>query len=264
MPASRLASSTLVPRNTSIKAAVGVDDANEIHGAAARDGAASAPAGPERQPDEQPGQRVDDARRARAACGAGSRIAAKARSVQPGSAAQRRDLAAGLDHAEQRQHRHQHRDDQRQRLDALVPRPHPQPEMQPDHRVAPRDDEHEHLLIRQPAATRRNRAREDGCSSRHRCRRSVSAIRVPTTCRTSNSGIAKPSDQLRQLRRRAAARCGAATRPTAPACNARRSRRRAAPAPDIASTAQTPSSAPAPSPSSETSPTAWLSRCIVT
>ena len=58
---------------------------------------------------------------------------------------ERRDMAAGLKNAEQRQDRHEHRDGKRQLAIATIPGPHPQPEMQPDHRVAPGDDQHGQL-----------------------------------------------------------------------------------------------------------------------
>ena len=62
----------------------------------------------------------------------------------------RSDLASGLDDPEPRQQRHQHRDDKREPAQQLVPAPHAQPEMQAEHRVAPRDKKDE--LLPQPDA----------------------------------------------------------------------------------------------------------------
>ena len=128
------------------EAAIGVADANEA--VAALPSTANRPGEQRRRREgyEKPGEPLGDLVQSRGGLRARPRHAGKGpRSPGRIGRRQRRDLAAGLEDAEQRQDRHQHRNRQRRLAKPRVPRPHPQPEMQPDHRVAPGDDEHDQL-----------------------------------------------------------------------------------------------------------------------
>ena len=87
------------------------------------------------------------ASRARRVSGDGRVMRAKASRVQSGSAARAITCRPASIMPSKRQHRDEHRDDERQRLQPRIPGPHPQPEMQADHRVSPGDDQDQHLQV---------------------------------------------------------------------------------------------------------------------
>ena len=59
----------------------------------------------------------------------------------------RRDLAGGSDRPEQRQHRKDHGKHERDGPQPIEPGPHPQPEIEAEHRVPPGDDQHRQLQV---------------------------------------------------------------------------------------------------------------------